>query len=155
MLRKEIHTGHTYAHRHIAHEVTVVGCHPFDGAAFVTVHHDPEVDDDVFMLCIPEDFTAHIRDNAEMRGPAPLIYPAEYGVMLKMILGTMCFQLAPYANQYRKRGAEIKPRAEDEQAFMLDKMLRMWLIHGDDKWVDELNKDMGIDPKPSTIVQLN
>ena len=63
--------------------------------------------------------------------PRVVPWPAELTPDLLHILGMMCFQLAGPAHLYRDwGGAEIKPRAEDEQAFMLHKLLGFWLEHG-------------------------
>lgn len=92
------------------------------------------------------------RAEAELSEPCEkpiMIYPATFTPTLQLILGHMCFQLARYADTYRKQGFEISTRAEDEQAFMIDRMLRMYLKHGNN-WVIELNKDMKLPTAATT-----
>jgi len=57
-------------------------------------------------------------------------YPTEPNDELRDILGHMCFELASFAECFRRGGVEIKRRAEDEQAYVLDWMLRLYLRHG-------------------------
>lgn len=72
---------------------------------------------------------------------APLIYPAEFNIHLRAILGTMCFQVIRFMPIYRVSGFEIPNKAEDEQAFMLDRLLRSYLKNGD-KWEIAINDEM-------------
>ncbi len=55
---------------------------------------------------------------------------------LRALLGQMCFVLGPIAHVYQaigeftdSDGAELGRRAEDEQAFMLHKMLTYWFAN--------------------------
>ncbi|WP_298810486.1 hypothetical protein [uncultured Sphingomonas sp.] len=66
---------------------------------------------------------------------------------LRDILGLMCFQLGSLAHAYRRAGefngadGPLQARAEDEQAFMLHKILGLWLLHGDG-WRQPLSDDL-------------
>lgn len=68
------------------------------------------------------------------------VWPAQLTPVLREVLGLMCFQLGPAAHVYRDAGefvdgdgAALKRRAEDEQAFMLHKIVGIALEHGE-KW---------------------
>ena len=130
---------HTYIHR-TRPDVTIVGYHPHDGAARIGMYYDVTEDEDVYLLVVADDFIKEV----EEKRPAvtPLHYPSDFNLQLQIILGHLCFQLGKFAGQYRVRGADIAPKAEAEQAFMLDKMLRMYMMHGAENWIEELNKDM-------------
>lgn len=67
-------------------------------------------------------------------------WPAKLTPVLREVLGLMCFQLGPAAHVYRGAGEfvdasgnALKNRAEDEQAFMLHKIVGIALEHGE-KW---------------------
>lgn len=47
-------------------------------------------------------------------------------------LSLMQWETGPLAHMFRANGAEIKPKAEDEQAYVLLWALRLALLHGDD-----------------------
>ena len=72
-----------------------------------------------------------------------LMYPPEGDPNLRLILGHMCFQLAGYCTLYRMAGIEINHKAEDEQAFMLDRMLRAYMAHGS-KWIEAINAERAL-----------
>lgn len=59
-----------------------------------------------------------------------LTYPADITPDLHRVLGMMCFQLARYAHLFRSVGADIKTRAEDEQAYCLHWLIKHVLAHG-------------------------
>lgn len=62
-------------------------------------------------------------------------YPETLTPDLETVLGTMCFQVIEWAQIWRAAGVEIEKRAEAEQAFFLDVMLRCLLKRGS-KWRD-------------------
>ena len=75
-------------------------------------------------------------------------WPSGLTVELRQILGFMCFQLGEPAHVYRAAGefrdaagSELKPRAEDEQAFMLHKLVGLWFAHGDG-WREAAKDDL-------------
>jgi hypothetical protein len=70
-----------------------------------------------------------------------LIYPAEMTPELRHVLGMMCFQLARYAHLFRSVGADIKTRAEDEQAYCLHWLIKHVLAHGAE-WADHAEADV-------------
>lgn len=57
-------------------------------------------------------------------------YPSELNDELRLILGYLCFHCGPVAERLRQGGAAIENRAEAEQAFVIDWMLRLYLQHG-------------------------
>ncbi len=66
-------------------------------------------------------------------------WPAALTPELREILGFMCFHLGPVAHAYRAAGEfvgadgePLRSRAEDEQAFMLHKLVGFWVDHGPD-----------------------
>lgn len=48
------------------------------------------------------------------------------------VLGLPNFRTGPIAHVYRAAGAEIRTKCEDEQAFVLDRYLRLAIGHGDE-----------------------
>ncbi len=92
-------------------------------------------------ICIESDGTdrpPHIR-----QWPPLLLTPA-----LRYILGMMCFQLAAPAHLFQKvgefsgaEGMTLRKRAEDEQAFMLHKLVGFWFAHGED-WGPHASADL-------------
>lgn len=60
-----------------------------------------------------------------------LRYPATMTAALAELLGLMNFRTGPIAQVYRAAGAEIRTKCEDEQAFVLDRFIRLALEHGD------------------------
>lgn len=61
-----------------------------------------------------------------------LRYPATMTTALADVLGLPNFRTGPIAHVYRAAGANIRTKCEDEQAFVLDRFLRLALEHGDD-----------------------
>ncbi|MGK5024622.1 hypothetical protein [Janthinobacterium sp. RB2R34] len=61
-----------------------------------------------------------------------LRYPATMTTALADVLSLPNFRTGPIAHVYRAAGAEIRTKCEDEQAFVLDRFLRLALEHGDD-----------------------
>ena len=61
-----------------------------------------------------------------------LSYPATMTAALADVLGLPNFRTGPRAHVYRAAGAEIRTKCEDEQAFVLDRFLRLALEHGED-----------------------
>jgi hypothetical protein len=60
-----------------------------------------------------------------------LIFPRELTPEIRDVLSIMCFEAGPIAHAFRESGrAEIKTRAEDEQAFVLHWLLTFALEHG-------------------------
>jgi hypothetical protein len=57
-------------------------------------------------------------------------YPAELNDDLKRILGMPNFACIPYAQAFRSYGYAIKHKAEEEQAFTIDWLLRQYLKGG-------------------------
>ena len=49
------------------------------------------------------------------------------------VLGMPNFVCGPFAHGFRMAGADIKRRSEDEQAFVLWRLLHLAILHGD-KW---------------------
>jgi hypothetical protein len=69
-------------------------------------------------------------------------FPSELTDDLREVLGWPNFKCAPIAHLMRAAGADIKHKAEDEQAAVLHWMVRLVLRHGPDWWTvgsDELN----------------
>ena len=63
---------------------------------------------------------------------ADLRYPASMSAALADVLGLPNFRTGPIAHVYRAAGAEIRTKCEDEQAFVLDRFLRLAIEHGED-----------------------
>ena len=62
---------------------------------------------------------------------ADLTYPATLTDDLRKVLGLMNFQTVPMAHAFRDAGrAEIRKKCEEEQAFVLDWLIRLALEHG-------------------------
>ncbi|PRZ56620.1 hypothetical protein BX589_101270 [Paraburkholderia fungorum] len=74
-------------------------------------------------------------------GKRALTYPAEMTPELHHVLGMMCFQLARYAHLFRSVGADIKTRAEDEQAYCLHWLIKHVLAHGAE-WASHADADV-------------
>lgn len=67
---------------------------------------------------------------------------AELNEDLIYILGRPNFVVASLAREFREDGAQIRPRAEDEQAFIIHKLLLHYLrdpVH----WRDNFNNEVG------------
>lgn len=69
-----------------------------------------------------------------------LVYPDTPDPLILHVLGTMVFRTSPMARVYRKAGHDIPTKIEDEQAFMLDRMIRIVLKHGEG-WIRVLDDD--------------
>lgn len=63
----------------------------------------------------------------------PRAYPATLSPALAEILGQPCFAFIQFAQLWREGGVEINTSAEVEQAYFIDKHLRLYMQHGD-KW---------------------
>jgi len=64
---------------------------------------------------------------------SPLIYPPSLSDDLAEVMGMPNFQCAPLAHGYRDAGlADIPRKAEAEQAFVIDKLVRLVIQHGVD-----------------------
>ncbi|WP_375454797.1 hypothetical protein [uncultured Methylobacterium sp.] len=62
---------------------------------------------------------------------ADLIYPTAMTDDLREVLGMMNFVTCPMAHAFRDAGrAEIRNKCEEEQAFILDWLIRLVLEHG-------------------------
>jgi hypothetical protein len=61
----------------------------------------------------------------------------------RYILGIPNFQAGPIAHRFRAGGADIPRKAEAEQAFVLRKMLNLYLQHGA-KWRDEFVRELDL-----------
>ncbi len=60
-----------------------------------------------------------------------LVFPRQLTPEVRDVLSTMCFEAGPIARAFREAGrAEIRTRAEDEQAFVLHWLLTLALEHG-------------------------
>lgn len=62
--------------------------------------------------------------------PAQNPYPARLNDTLKRILGMPNFACIPYAQSFRRLGYRIDHKAEEEQAFTIDWLLRQYLKGG-------------------------
>ncbi|MBN3822293.1 hypothetical protein G3O00_01500 [Burkholderia sp. Ac-20384] len=62
-------------------------------------------------------------------------YPDELTDDLRHVLGFPNFRCGPYAHLMRAAGADIKTKAEDEQAYVLHWLVKMVLDHGA-RWAD-------------------
>ena len=58
-------------------------------------------------------------------------WPEELTPELSNILGLMCFQFIHPVEAYRKAGHTINRSAEDEQAFMLHRLIGFWFKYGE------------------------
>ncbi|MET0179164.1 MAG: hypothetical protein ABW194_01620 [Novosphingobium sp.] len=76
-------------------------------------------------------------------GPWPELLTPE----LRKILGLICFQCAPFAHVYQAAGefsgseGPLQKRAEDEQAFILHKLVSLWVAHGEG-WMDAFDDEL-------------
>ena len=61
-----------------------------------------------------------------------LRYPVSITAALADVLGLPNFRTGPIAHVYRAAGAEIRTKCEDEQAFVIDRYLRLAIVHGDE-----------------------
>lgn len=60
-----------------------------------------------------------------------LRYPATVTAALADVMGLPNFRTGPIAHIYRAAGSDIRTKCEEEQAFVLDRFLRLALEHGD------------------------
>ncbi|MBY4799946.1 hypothetical protein K6W78_08005 [Burkholderia cepacia] len=67
--------------------------------------------------------------------PTMRAYPDELTADLRHVLGFPNFRCGPYAHLMRAAGADIKAKAEDEQAYVLHYLVKMVLDHGA-RWAD-------------------
>ncbi|BCF88722.1 hypothetical protein [Paraburkholderia largidicola] len=77
-----------------------------------------------------------IKAALEKADATQLVYPADITPELHRVLSLMCFQLASFAHIFRAAGAEIKTRAEDEQAYCLHWLIKLVLTHGEG-WAEQ------------------
>jgi hypothetical protein len=77
----------------------------------------------------------------EVPAEACLVYPPTMTPTLEHVLGMMNFRTGPIAHLYQAAGHAIPTKCEAEQAFVLDRMIRAVLTHGDG-WADEFRADM-------------
>ena len=70
-----------------------------------------------------------------------LIYPATMTPLLEHVLGFPNFRTGPIAHVFQKAGFAIKKKCEAEQAFVLDRMIRAVLEHGE-KWAEVFESDL-------------
>jgi hypothetical protein len=74
-------------------------------------------------------------------GEVPMLYPQTMTPALEHVLGTMNFRTSPVAHVFQKAGFAIPTKCEAEQAFVLDRMIRAVLTHGEG-WADVFNDDI-------------
>ena len=74
-------------------------------------------------------------------GEVPMIYPQTMTPALEHVLGVMNFRTCPIAHVFQKAGFAIPTKCEAEQAFVLDRMIRAVLTHGEG-WADVFNADI-------------
>lgn len=83
-------------------------------------------------------------DADEVASASALTYPATLTADLAEIMGMPNFQCAPIAHVYRDAGlANVARKAEAEQAFVIDKLVRFVIAHGADwrkRAQEELNQ---------------
>jgi len=96
---------------------------------------DPDLD---YLAFHPRITAALARPPVEL---SSLAYPSEMTPELRHVLGMMCFQLARFAHLFRSVGADIKSRAEDEQAYCLHWLIKHVLAHGAE-WADYAEADL-------------
>src|SRR5258708_14670611 len=69
------------------------------------------------------------------------VYPDELTPELREVLGWPNFKCGPFAHLMVAAGAEIKPKAEDEQAAVLHWLIKLVLKHGE-KWNEAASADL-------------
>ncbi len=72
-------------------------------------------------------------DSCEPTEGPPLRYPSTLTTMLQSALATMDLRIAPMVEVFRASGYKIAAQCAAEEAFILDRMMRAVLTHGD-KW---------------------
>lgn len=80
---------------------------------------------------------------ADMPAPSPALhYPSTLTPELQEVLGMPNFRCAPMAHAFRVAGlADIPHKAEAEQAFVIDKLLRHVIAHGPE-WRKHANAEL-------------
>lgn len=73
----------------------------------------------------------------------PLIFPQPITAPVAEVLKMMLWETGPIAHAFRAAGYDIKPRAEDEQAFAMAWLLPIAIRHGD-RWRQEAAKEIRI-----------
>ncbi|MGZ2748349.1 hypothetical protein [Burkholderia stagnalis] len=68
-------------------------------------------------------------------------YPDELTDTLRHVLGFPNFRCAPYAHLMRAAGADIKTKAEDEQAHVLHWLVKLVIDHGE-RWADIADEEL-------------
>ncbi|HEM7801995.1 TPA: VRR-NUC domain-containing protein [Burkholderia cenocepacia] len=68
---------------------------------------------------------------AQLSPELPRIYPDEMSAALRDVLGRPNFWCSPIAHEMRAAGADIKRKAEDEQAHVLHWLVKLVLAYGD------------------------
>lgn len=68
-------------------------------------------------------------------------YPAKATPALFDVLGLPNFRTGPIAHVFRAAGADVRTKCEDEQAFVLDRFLRLAIKHGD-SWREAAEADI-------------
>lgn len=92
--------------------------------------------------CIPKPFAIVEALEAARATPADHnAYPDELTPELREVLGWPNFKCGPFAHLMVAAGAEIKPKAEDEQAAVLHWLIKLVLKHGD-KWNEAATADL-------------
>ena len=74
-------------------------------------------------------------------GEVPMLYPRTMTPALEHVLGVMNFRTGPIAHVFQKAGFAIPTKCEAEQAFVLDRMIRAVLTHGEG-WGEVFNADV-------------
>lgn len=73
--------------------------------------------------------------------PPALAYPPAMTPTLEHVLGFMNFRTGPIAHVFQAAGFPIPTKCEAEQAFVLDRMIRAVLEHGD-TWSEVFTADI-------------
>lgn len=96
--------------------------------------------------CVEAAAARHRQGRAEAEAEI-VAWPELLTPELRQILGMMCFQLGKFAHAYQYAGefvgteGPLNKRAEDEQAFMLHKLVGYWFSHGE-KWHEAAGDDL-------------
>ncbi|MCW3699253.1 VRR-NUC domain-containing protein [Burkholderia cenocepacia] len=78
---------------------------------------------------------------AQLSPELPRIYPDEMSAALRDVLGRPNFWCSPIAHEMRAAGADIKRKAEDEQAHVLHWLVKLVLAYGD-SWQEHAAIDL-------------
>lgn len=105
---------------------------------------DPS-DDEYLMVHVPGVTAPQNLENFYW-GDGPIVrggltYPAEMTPQLEHVLGLMNFSTGPIAHRFQAAGRDIKRKAEAEQAFVLDWLIRLVLQHGD-RWAEVADEEI-------------